>query len=279
MAKTAGKAVSEARRRKPWVALLLGIVSPPIAFVYVGRPVWAALYVVLPIAVLAACGRSGFIFLPAGWATTIALVLVPLLAGIFVPALVARRAGDAYVLRPYNRWYVYLAIGAAGMLAAPNYIQHRGEWFGFESYRIPAGAMQNTVQIGDFILTDTRDPVNLRRGDIVTYKSPNAHMFIKRVVALPGETVAIAGCKAIINGNLLQEAYLLPMSDDASHKEICDRAPVTLANSEIYVLGDNRLGSDDSRRTGPVPLSQVTGIARLIWYARDYSRIGIRLGR
>jgi signal peptidase I len=81
--------------------------------------------------------------------------------------------------------------------------------------------------------------------------------FIKRVVALPGETVEGRAGHVYINGRLLQEPYLPPQTLTS------DFAPVQIPRGSVWVMGDNRPNSNDSRYFGPIARSQIVG--RTIW--------------
>lgn len=98
-------------------------------------------------------------------------------------------------------------------------------------------------------------PSELKRGDIVSLISPDGTKIIKRIVGMPGEQIQIKNNAVYINGQILDEPYLPPgtLTDGYTDKVI--RIP----SGCIYVLGDNRANSSDSREFGPVSLEQVTG--------------------
>ncbi|RMF35950.1 MAG: signal peptidase I [Chloroflexi bacterium] len=99
-----------------------------------------------------------------------------------------------------------------------------------------------------------------RRGDIVVLRVPQAgpEMLIKRVVGLPGETVLIKEGHLYINGQRIQEPYLPALTGGQ------DYGPVEVPPLHIFVLGDNRSFSRDSRSFGPVPIENVVGRA---WFS------------
>lgn len=83
---------------------------------------------------------------------------------------------------------------------------------------------------------------------------------IKRVIGLPGETVAVADNRILIDGQAIDEPYL---SDTSG---MSDQAPIEVGQGEVFVMGDNRQFSFDSRRFGPIPQEEVIGRAFLtIW--------------
>ncbi len=99
----------------------------------------------------------------------------------------------------------------------------------------------------------------IRRGDIVVFWYPNdpSKSFIKRVVGLPGETIAIRRGIVYINGEPLPEPYL----DRSLHTREENMAPVYIREHYYFVMGDNRDSSNDSRQWGLVPEKYIYGKA------------------
>ena len=100
-----------------------------------------------------------------------------------------------------------------------------------------------------------------RRGDVVVLRSPqqNSELLIKRVIGLPGEKVEIHDGLVYIDGVPLAEPYL-------THGTAGYQAPIVVPPLHVYVLGDNRNFSNDSRSFGPVPLENIVGRAWLSYW-------------
>ncbi|MGH8916325.1 MAG: signal peptidase I, partial [Acidimicrobiia bacterium] len=82
---------------------------------------------------------------------------------------------------------------------------------------------------------------------------------IKRVIGLPGETVEVKDNHVVVDGTPIEEPYLPDVL-------MPDEPPITIAGDEVFVMGDNRDASFDSRRFGPVPLDDLVGEAFVtIW--------------
>ena len=92
------------------------------------------------------------------------------------------------------------------------------------------------------------------RGNVIVFRPPfdTQRDFVKRVIALPGETIAIREGVTYINGELLEEPYLKVRSLKAQE-------PFTVPRSTYFVMGDNRSHSNDSRDWGPVPVENIIG--------------------
>lgn len=188
-----------------------------------------------------------------------------------------------------------------------------------EPFRIPSGSMIPTLLVGDFILVDKRAyglraPVGFwritegaepERGDVAVFRYPvdPGKDFIKRIVGLPGDHIVYRDKRLTINGEAMPvdpngvvrvpgvpggvvERYTETLGD-ARHALITNpNAPsrdidFKVPEGEYFVMGDNRDGSDDSRRWGTVPERNLVGRAFLIWMnwdsalgRPDFSRIG-----
>lgn len=159
--------------------------------------------------------------------------------------------------------------------------------FLFGMYVIPSGSMENTIMPGDRVMTTKLAPrfIKLQRGDVVVFKDPDrwlanesgsSDFLIKRVIGLPGDTVACAGPgqPVTINGAAINESAYLKPGDEPSDFSFS----VTVTAGNLFVMGDNRTNSADSRfhlndaNHGLVPEDDVVGVAFLRYWPA--SRIG-----
>jgi signal peptidase I len=134
-----------------------------------------------------------------------------------------------------------------------------------EVYRVQGSSMESTlhnserVLVNKFLYRWVRAP---KPGDIIVFRYPRQpdRDFVKRVVAVAGDKVELKEGKVYVNGRLLPEASGVRLSDeDSEHEE-------TVPPDSVWVLGDNRNNSEDSRYFGPVPLENIRGQAFLrIW--------------
>lgn len=149
-------------------------------------------------------------------------------------------------------------------------------WFVVRSFYIPTGSMEPTLQVNDMLLVDELVYHFYRpaRGDIVVFHPPpRAHSgdkdFIKRVVAVEGETVQIKNGKAYINGQPIDEPYTNSNDSDAWQPF----SPITVPPGQVFCMGDNRNNSDDSRFWGTLPVENIVGKAFVIFWPSDRIRI------
>jgi len=104
-----------------------------------------------------------------------------------------------------------------------------------------------------------------RRGDVIVFEYPNdpSRDFIKRVIGLPGDTVEINGSQVYINGQLMPEPFGPNPGSGFS-------GPVTVGPNELFVMGDNRNNSSDSRSWGALPMDYVIGKALVSYWPPKY---------
>ena len=132
--------------------------------------------------------------------------------------------------------------------------------FVLEAFRIPSESMVPTLEVGDRVFVNKfiyrfTEP---ERGDIVVFESVNGgeEDLIKRVVGVPGDEVEVRSGTLLVNGEPQNEPYL--------NREIPDDSffgPSRLSEGEVFVMGDNRANSADSRVFGPLPVENIEGEA------------------
>jgi signal peptidase I len=169
-----------------------------------------------------------------------------------------------------------------------------------QGYRLPTGAMEENLLIGDQILVNKflYGPAlplsNIRlpglrapeRGDVIVFKYPDepARDMVKRVIGLPGERLELHRKRVYINGVRLDEPYvhyLEPASavDRPSTDDVREEfGPVIVPPDHYFVMGDNRDNSQDSRYWGSLPKTYVSGKAIAIYWSQD-AESGIRWDR
>jgi signal peptidase I len=178
--------------------------------------------------------------------------------------------------------------------------------FVVQAFKIPTGSMETNLLIGDHLLVnklvyspsaggleaDALGKRPLDRGHVVVFKFPEdpARDFIKRVVGLPGETVEIRGKRVYVDNEPLEEPYVhfLEPPRSRDHPEYGlrgearrdDWGPEVVPEGHIFVLGDNRDNSRDSRFWGFLPIDQVKGRALIVYWSyeatrEEYHRTGV----
>jgi signal peptidase I len=140
-----------------------------------------------------------------------------------------------------------------------------------EPFRIPSESMQPTLRPGDQALVTKLDAKSPHRGDLIAFHSPqNGEVLLKRVVAVAGDSVGLEDGVLVVNGRQIREAYADPDAIDSVYF-----GPVKVRDGTVFVLGDNRANSDDSRDFGAVRTDSIIGraVAR-VWPPSRWGSVG-----
>ncbi len=143
----------------------------------------------------------------------------------------------------------------------------------FQAFWIPSESMETTLQLQDRVLVNKLSYRlhDVNRGDVVVFRRPDDEQaeirdLIKRVIGLPGDVVEGRDNSVWINGQRLEESYL------ADDEVILPFGPITVEDGHVFVMGDNRDMSLDSRFFGTVPEERIVGRAFVLFWPLD--RIG-----
>lgn len=274
-----------ARGPRPWLAALLDVIVPPVGHLYAGElrrgiVIWFAAMILILLALSLLMTR-----VPGAFAIfTVAMVaLVPLLPADAYRR--ARRARDTNRPRPRRHALAYL--GTLALSLAVGAVFSSVSETRVKAFRMPALSMSPTLLLGDYIFVNRAiRPEHLARGDLVTFPYPvnPAHAFMKRVVGLPNETIEVRDRKVFVDGTMLDEPYAFH-GDPVTRTDARDQiAPFRLGPTEVFLLGDNRDNSNDSRFFGPVDVRTIDARAAVIYWSWDpersrprWARIGRRL--
>lgn len=262
---------SRSGRARRVVAFLLSLVQPGAGHILLGSVrrgiAWAV--------GLAALGLLFLLTMPISLPMIALGILVGFLARVAVAVdtlrLPARRAPWWIVM---GLW-VALFVGSVAVdrVAKPYYTTHYAQ-----SFTVPSGAMEPALLLGDYVLSDNavyrhRDP---QRGDIIVFKYPKdeRRTFVKRVIAVRGDTVEIRDERVYINGSVLDEPYLpgglKSRSGRCGFQYGCES--ISVPRGSVFVMGDNRDNSQDSRHWGLVSREKIVGRVFAIYFSWDGDR-------
>src|SRR5215207_3612920 len=153
--------------------------------------------------------------------------------------------------------------------------------FVVQAFKIPSGSMLPTLQIGDHLLVNKlaygiRIPIVGKRilqvfkpqhDDVIVFLYPadRSKDYIKRVKAIAGETVEVRNKVVYINSEKIDDPHAF--HDPRSRGSMNDFGPYTVPDGHVFVMGDNRENSSDSRFWGPVPIGDIEGKAFIIYFS------------
>jgi len=294
--------------RHPWVAILLTQVMPGLGQVYCGQMgkglviiFMTSMFALLSLAALAYCATAGTVLLLV--AALLPLEVVWLVATVD-SFLIARRTRPDYQLRDYNRQYVYVLLVLIGSLSCVAYSFNVRAKF-LEPFYLPTTSCYPTFIPGDRVLANklAYDCGEPQRGDVIVFHRPDNRRAkaIKRIVALPGDTVEIKDGQLYVNGSKCGRQDLGARTVRSGEREVTGRVwqesngqatyPVFVSAADegktkdfpllkvpeyhCFVLSDDRNFTPDSRQFGPIQVTSIVGrVDYLYWPADSWSRFG-----
>jgi signal peptidase I len=292
---------SSARHKKrPLVAALLSILIPGLGHIYTGQARRALLMFIL---FVAAWGSMLLVmlFLEIAPANVIIGALLFLGPCIFIMADAYRSArviGGVSVRPWYQRWYGLTGIIVLFGLVAPSLAGLVKTSF-VEAFRLPTDSMAPTILAGDYILVRKTVP-DLAAGSIVVFPSPAepSTFLIKRIIGRPGDTLEMRNKQLRVNHRRMTEPYiqhvdrdndlyspamywqttaLADRGDSARYQPTRDNwGPLVVPPGHLFMLGDNRDDTEDSRYWGFVPVTDIIGYPKRIYFS---IRNGVRWDR
>ena len=268
------------KKRKPILAFLFSLVTPGLGQIYNGQFKKGVSYLVGFLLVYIV---FSFLLFKFYGMICYLIIMVGLFLFISLDALLGAIKLKAVALKSYNKWYIYLII----FLLASVVIRPLLGWTIknniARAYKIPSSGMKPALLVGDRLIANMRiyKSEKPKRGDIVIFEFPKdpSKEFIKRVVGMEEEKVEIVNNKIYINGTLLNDPWGY-FEDDGLGKNlpVLERfGPVVVPKDALFVLGDNRNNSQDSRFFGFVNIQKVKGKALYLYWSKDKSRIGMEL--
>lgn len=283
------------RPRARWKAVILSLLVPGLGHLYAGglkKFYWRFATMLVASSIFLILLYS-FPIGPASFPIALLLLAVVYIWIAVDAGRVAAAAPEDYELRPFNQWYVYVAL-----IILHAILWEVGAWRGMEAYRIPSGAMEPTLLIGDFVFARVteaaRRDVTLESLAIFESVEERGLTIVKRVVAVAGDTLAMVDGSLLRNGNPVWEPYVGPALDpvDVDPEDPKMRAwqvrylmseadprryrptlknwgPLVVPPDSVFVLGDNRDRSYDSRYYGFVGRDRILGHAHMIYFSYD----------
>jgi len=293
------------KKRKPLFALALSFFLTGLGHLYNGKPrkgfIIFLIYSIIPflffqLSVLGP-GQMLILFLLLSILTSL---------GLYIWAAVdawkhAKRIGENYILKFYNKLYIYiLLIILLNFYPLGRIVDLSEVCFFARPYRMSTGSMVPTILPGDLVMTDSRidhsaPNYGLKKGELVVFKYPKdkTKHFVKRIIGLSGDKIDIKGLDLYVNGkkipsregpnlevrrdekSIKRTITLYEEGDSGTYAVFYIKGSerkdlsITVPEGYCFVIGDNRDNSMDSRHWGPIPLDDVVARAKLIYFSFD----------
>lgn len=292
------------KKRRPWLAVLLSIAATGLGHIYSGQLTKGLVLFFVSFAF------APLIVLTANYTTSATIFIMILLSVALTISVFLYAAADSYrtakqvtdfKCKSYNQWPVYLLFIVVA-LTYPTSLSATIRDHVWQAFKIPSTSMTPGILKGDRIFLN-KAIYNLKpiiRGDVVIFIYPDDRrkFFLKRIVALPGDTVSIKNNVVWVNNKPLEQHAMtqppkinMPLEEnmriieeangDARYPILVDgdqpenMAEITVAHGHCFVMGDNRPDSRDSRYFGTIPLADIKGrVEYVYWPALSWKRFG-----
>jgi len=143
--------------------------------------------------------------------------------------------------------------------------------------QVKGASMEPTFISGDYIITSriTYKFRSIQRGDVIVFKAPSNPdiEYIKRIIGLPGDTVKVANSEVYVNDQIMTENYIAAKTNTWEGGCIQDGVPYRVPAGELFVMGDNRPRSSDSREFCGIPITSIIGQVFFRYFPQD--KIGL----
>jgi signal peptidase I len=296
--------------RRPLVALFAGLLLPGLGHVYNGEPAQGAALLGL-VAMLLPSAAWLALHVPRPLLSLVVVVGVMASLAIYVYSVkaayrTAARLREGFSPGPWNRFSVYFVLFLFGHMLVLGPMAGYAKDHLLETFKVPSASMLPTIVPGDRFFADKRvghpDGVKIQRGAIAVFVYPNDRttMYVKRIIGLPGDRIEIDGTSVKVNGVEIRHEEVHDLGDSQhmledhlAFRESGERGSYTVLwrkdgkreqlstvvpNGHVFVLGDNRDASQDSRTFGVLPIADVTALARQVWFSVSAEN-GLRLRR
>ena len=285
--------------RRPLVALFAGLLLPGLGHVYNGEPAQGAALLGL-VALLLPSAAWLALHVPRLLLSLVVVVGVMASLAIYVYSVKATyrtavRLREEFSPGPWNRFSVYFVLFLFGHMLVLGPMAGYAKDHLLETFKVPSASMLPTIVPGDRFFADKRvghpDGVKIQRGAIAVFVYPNDRttMYVKRIIGLPGDRIEIDGTSVKVNGVEIRHEEVHDLGDSQhmledhlAFRESGERGSYTVLwrkdgkreqlstvvpNGHVFVLGDNRDASQDSRAFGVLPIADVTALARQVWFS------------
>ena len=152
----------------------------------------------------------------------------------------------------------------------------------FADYRVEGESMEPTLQDGNFLMVNKfrDDASSIQRFDVIVFHATEDEDYVKRVIGMPGDSLEVRNDRLFVNGEYRPEHYLEDYRDDVEGQLTYDftledvTGRTTVPEGMLFVMGDNRRDSLDSRSFGFIPIEQVVGKVDAQFWPMSASGLG-----
>lgn len=274
--------------RQPWVACLMTLLVRGLGHLYAGSPKRGiALYAIEQLLFFISAGLTLITAPNQVISITLFFTVIAFITYCVIDcARIAKGRNKYYEVQEYNKWYVYIGYYIIFLLVFTTLVSKIVMPRFGEYYKVTSGGMEPTLLTGDWMFIDhQKSAKEPRKGDIIVFECPKDRTrdFVKRVVAVGGDTVEVRQKDLFVNGTPVKNPYV-------THKEAYATIPATqsprdnfgpevVPEGTYFTMGDNRDNTNDSRFWGVAPKDKIKGTVKSIYWSWDGETHAVRWNR
>jgi len=267
------------KNRNPFFSSFLSLLVPGLGQLYNGELNKAVIFYLAQFALFIPLFAISLQYTPRG------LFIILLIVVLFYFFAMGEATLQSFIkksvdLKPYNKWYVYvLIIIIANLIAGGFNTVFRQSLIGIKPFYLPSASNVPTLLVGDQVIVDLRKKSPIK-GTFIVFKFPDDPKkdYLKRVIAIENDSLEIKNKHVFVNNIMLNEPYSVHEDNKILPKNVSSRdnfGPIQIPSGKIFVMGDNRDHSFDSRFFGSIDKTAIIGTALYIYWARDKKRVGM----
>jgi signal peptidase I len=263
------------QKRRMWLSPLLSLVTPGLGQLYNAQWKKACIFFVIYIGIALSITK---LFVQFSGLFLWGCLIIGFYLFMIGDAMYTSWKLRTITLTRYNRWYIYGIIWIGHIILSNIAMQHL---IPFHAYKISSKGMLSTIQVGDRIIIDKTHYRHTfpAREDIIVFRYPadRSRIFIQRVIGLSDETLEIRDKNVMINTIPIQENYIQHIDKQILPQQSNPRdnlPPTKIPSRAVFVMGDNRDSSLDSRFWGFLDIQDIQGKVLYIYWSQDRTRIG-----
>jgi signal peptidase I len=290
------------KNRNPIISFLLSLFFSGLGQVYNGEIMKGILLAILIFPIYILIGLTGLVSSFNGMILICSVIIIYKLI-VSIEAYRRSKSLNPYELRPINHISKYMLFILFGFAVNWIGVSAGRVIIGYESFEIPTPSMEPTINVGDRIMAIRINSKNIESGDVVTFAKEDGQKYLSRVIGLPGDSIEIINDRASINGKLEEwkengsttkdqieyQKYKCKLPNgkefgtlkmlsfngtEITPQEISNKELIIVPKDRMFVLGDNRNNSMDSRMYGTIPVQNLEKKVHYVWWSNNKLRIG-----
>ncbi len=276
----------DSKPRSMWIAGIFAFITFGLGHFYSGD-IRKAVFIYLGQVIVWACIALLLLIIPNYFVIPALLIYISyMLYSVVDAVLTAKRCSEPYTVKIYNKWYLYIFIFVVSFFYTQPFYASFIRKDVMAEYVIPTESMKPTMIQGDYVIANNfiykfNKP---KRGDLVVFKDPynSSGNLVKRLIGVSGDIIEIRNKKLYLNNVKQNEKYIVHYDKKNYPSKISSRdnyGPFKVPKNRVFLLGDNRDNSFDSRNWGGVAKDTILGKVQNLYWSRDIKTDKIRWKR